>query len=336
MARWSISRLAFHLSAGLLIWAAAAALCLCLGSTGIYWPHGEDRILRSDAVFTASLVGAALGAAGAAYQALLRNPLADPYLLGASSGAALAAYIWRLPMITALLAFAGETAAAAGQEAFAFLGALAAVAVVLVITSGRSGRGRINPVTLLLVGVIVNAVNGSIYLLLNAVHKDIPGGGGEVALLVGGIGSVTRLQWYCAGGFALLGWVILMILSGPLTVATLGDDQAQALGVRIHRLRWIALSAASLMTAAAVALSGPIAFVGLICPHVARRIVGADQRRLLPASTACGAILLALADGVSRALARQDLIGTQLQVGILTGLLGGPFFLMLLFDADRT
>jgi iron complex transport system permease protein len=105
--------------------------------------------------------------------------------------------------------------------------------------------------------------------------------------------------------------------------------------VRIHRLRWLALSAASLMTAAAVAISGPIAFVGLICPHVARRIVGSDQRRLLPAATAAGAILLAMADAISRGLSAQNLIGSQLQVGILTGLLGGPFFLLLLADVDR-
>jgi iron complex transport system permease protein len=206
----------------------------------------------------------------------------------------------------------------------------------------RSGR-RLDPVTLLLVGVIVNAVTGALYLLLNAVHKDLPGEGGEISLLVGGILHVSQTQWFCALALIAIGWIALLILSGPLAVATLGDDQAQSLGVHIRRLRWIALSAASLITAAAVAISGPIAFVGLVCPHVARRIVGADQRRLLPASTAAGAILLCLADAVSRGLAMPNLVGSQLQVGILTGLLGGPFFLILLSggfgaraDADRT
>jgi len=305
-------------------------------------------VFRRESVVVASLVGACLAAAGTAYQALLRNPLADPYLLGASSGAALAAYIWRLPMVAGLLALGGAFATEAGQEAFAFAGAMIAIAVVLAVTTARSGggrqslrggwgiRGRIDPVTLLLVGVIVNAVNGAIYLLLNAIHKDNPGEGGEISLLVGGIRHISQPQWLCAATLAAIGWFGLLWLAGPMTVATLGDDQAQALGVRIHRLRWLALGAASLMTAAAVAISGPIAFVGLICPHVARRIVGTDQRRLLPAATATGAILLALADGVSRALAQQNLIGTQLQVGILTGLLGGPFFLILLVDAGKT
>jgi len=325
MTRWSLSRLCLNLSAGLLAWVAAAMLCLCIGSTGIHWPSGNELIFRRESVLLASLVGAALASAGAAYQAVLRNPLADPYLLGASSGAAVAAYIWRLPAL-------GGWLAEVGQETFAFAGALAAVAIVLAITTARSGR-RLDPVTLLLVGVIVNAVNGAVYLLLNAIHKDIPGGGGETALLVGGIGHVTHAQFVCAAVLSAIGWLVLLWLGGPMTVASLGDDQAQALGVRVERLRWIALAAASLVTAAAVAVSGPIAFVGLICPHAARRIVGADQRRLLPAATAAGAILLVLADAASRGLAAQNLIGSQLQVGILTGLLGGPFFLMLLIDA---
>jgi iron complex transport system permease protein len=156
-----------------------------------------------------------------------------------------------------------------------------------------------------------------------------------LGLLVGGIYDVTYWQGAAAVILTGVGWLTLLWISGPLTVATLGDDQAQALGIRIHRLRWVALCAASLMTAAAVAISGPIAFVGLICPHVARRMVGTDQRRILPAATAAGAILLALADALSRWLAMEHLIGSQLQVGILTGLLGGPFFLILLAGAEK-
>ena len=224
MKRWSLARLCLHLVAGLLTWAIAAALCLCIGSTGVRVPTGYDFIFRRESVAVASLVGAALGASGAAYQALLRNPLADPYLLGASSGAALAAYLWRLPAFTAILAAGGTFAAEAGQQAFAFAGALAAVAVVLAITTLRSGR-RLDPVTLLLVGVIVNAVTGALYLFLNAIHKDLPGAGGEISLLVGGILHVSQTQWFCASTLIVIGWIALLVLSGPLAVATLGDDQ---------------------------------------------------------------------------------------------------------------
>jgi iron complex transport system permease protein len=336
MNRWSFSRLCVNWAGGLAAWAVVAAACLAVGSTGVHWPAGYEKTFRGESVLVSSLVGAALAAAGVAYQAVLRNPLADPYLLGASSGAALAVYIWRLPALTALLAIGGTITAAGGPELFAFAGALAAVGLVLAITTGRSGRRRLDPVTLLLVGVIVNAVNGAIYLLLDAIVKDMPGGGGQIGLLVGGIRHVTHLQFACAAVLIAAGWLTLVWTSGPLTVATLGEAEAQSLGVNIHRLRWIALVAASLMTAAAVAISGPIAFVGLICPHAARRIVGPDQRRLLPAAPAAGAILLCLADAASRGLARQDLLGQELQVGILTGLLGGPFFLFLLADTDRT
>jgi iron complex transport system permease protein len=334
MTRWNLSQLIATIAMSVALWAVVAAACLMVGSTGINWPTGLEMILRREPVLVASLVGAALGAAGCAYQAVLRNPLADPYLLGASSGAALAAYVWRLPMLAGLLTAPGTWGlifAEAGQEAFAFAGALAAVAIVLAVAATRL-RGRLEPVTLLLVGVIVNAVNGSIYLLLNAIHKDNPGGGGETSLLVGGIRLVTHLQLSVAASLAAIGVAILFFLSGKLSVAVLGDDEIESLGVGVHRLRWAALSGASLATAAAVAISGPIAFVGLICPHIARRLVGSDQRRLLPAATAAGAILLALADAISRLLASQNLLGTELQVGILTGLLGGPFFLVLLKD----
>src|SRR5439155_18073818 len=134
--------------------------------------------------------------------------------------------------------------------------------------------------------------------------------------------------------FIALGWIVLLYLSGELNVAVLSEAEAESLGVRIHRLRWIALIAASMVTAAAVAISGPIGFVGLVCPHLSRLIVGTDQRRLLPVSTAIGASLLAVADAASRGLARQGL-PTLLPVGVLTSLLGGPFFLLLLLQVKR-
>jgi iron complex transport system permease protein len=127
----------------------------------------------------------------------------------------------------------------------------------------------------------------------------------------------------------------MLALSGQLNVAGLSEAEAQSLGVRIQRLRWISLILASLIAASAVAISGPIGFVGLVCPHLARLFVGNDQRKLLPLATALGAGLLALADAVSRWLAAQGRVESVLPVGVLTGLLGGPFFLLLLWQNRR-
>ena len=262
-----------------------------------------------------------------AYQAVLRNPLADPYLLGVSSGASLASYLWQL-------APAAVVAVDVGQPACAFLGALASVGVALALSTRR---GRLQPVTLLLVGVIVNAVNGSVFLLVNALDQDRGGpGGGFLRFLVGGIPSdLTAGQTRTAAAAIAAGWLVLLYLAGQLNVAPLDEAEAAALGVRVHRLRWVALGTASLMTAAAVAISGPIGFVGLICPHVARRLAGPDPRRSLPLATAAGAILLAGADAISRLLVGPAYVGTLLPVGVLTGLLGGPFFLVLLWQSRR-
>ena len=124
-------------------------------------------------------------------------------------------------------------------------------------------------------------------------------------------------------------------MAGQLNAAVFSEAEAESLGVRIHRLRWVALVVASLMTASAVAVSGPIGFVGLVAPHLARLVVGHDQRKLLPVATALGASLLALADAASRLLAMDALAGSVLPVGILTGLMGGPFFLLLLWQTRR-
>lgn len=324
-----MGRLTGSVSAGVLIWAAVAAACVCVGSTGeLAIPSTAFAFhYRLEIVLLASLIGASLGAAGTVYQAILRNPLADPYLLGVSSGASLLSLLWYIG------ALGGITAgiAAAGQQAFAFAGALISIGLVLLIASRR---GRIEPVTLILVGVIVNAVNGSIYLLIYFRHPEIVSRGGEFMFLVGQIQtSLTGQQEWLATACSVVGWIVLFYLSGQLNVAPLGEAEAQALGVRIHRLRWIGLGVASIVTASVVAISGPIGFVGLVCPHLARLIVGHDQRRLLPAATAFGASLLALADAASRYLSRENILHTQMPVGVLTGLLGGPFFLLLLWKS---
>ena len=308
-----------------LAWAVAAAACLCVGSTGqLAWPTGLIRDLRLERVLLASLVGASLAGGGVAYQAVLRNPLADPYLLGASSGATLAAFLWTLPTIALPATFL-----AFGQQGFAFAGALAAVAVVLVCAGGT---GRLEPTRAVLVGVIVSAVCASVLMLLVYLNTTPGGPGGAVALLFGAIqSSLTTTQKTVAATTAGVGTLLLATLAGGLNAAALGEDEAESLGLRVNRLRWLALVVASLIVAAAVAVGGPIGFVGLIGPHVGRLVVGPDNRRLLPVALALGAILLAAADTATRFGSRPTAFGTVLPVGVLTGLLGGPFFLVLLY-----
>jgi iron complex transport system permease protein len=314
-------------------WALVAAACLLVGTTGAFGiPSHDVYVIRRQWVLLASLIGAALSAAGVVFQAILRNPLADPYLLGVSSGAMLFAYLWQFRIVTALTALsAAVLGLALSQQLFAFTGALVSVGVVFLLASSR---GRLEPITLLLVGVIVNAVNGATFLLVNALSRDLPGSGGLMTFLVGGIQTnLTRQQMGTASIIIAAGWLVLLLLGGQLNVAGLSDSEAEALGVRIHRLRWVSLVAASLITAAAVAISGPIGFVGLVCPHLARLLVGNDPRKLLPIATALGASLLAVADAASRYLVGQA--ETLLPVGVLTGLLGGPFFLLLLWQNRR-
>jgi iron complex transport system permease protein len=246
------------------------------------------------------------------------------------------AYLWQLPAMTGWLAVATVAGKALGEQAFAFLGAMFTIAIVFVLASRR---GRLEPITLLLVGVIVNAVNGSIFLLINALPgiKDPATAGGPLRFLVGGLQTnLTTPQKLAATMCISAGWIVIAHFSGQLNAALLSEGEAQSLGVRIHRLRWIGLLVASLITASAVAVSGPIGFIGLVCPHLARLIVGNDQRRLLPLATALGAGLLAVADALSRALSRPGAAETLLPVGVITGLLGGPFFLMLLWQKRRT
>jgi iron complex transport system permease protein len=307
-------------------------LFLFVGSTGIHWPSRLEFVYRAESVWDSAMIGLALAAAGTAYQAILRNPLADPYLLGVSSGASLAAYIWRLPIFALTTGGIGFLAAL-NQQAFAFAGALVTVAIVLGI-AGR--RGRIDPVTLVLVGVIINAINGSIFLLINALERQMPNTGGPMAFLVGNIQVITHWQRAAVSLLILAGTIFLMQLSGLLNAAGLEDAEARGLGVPIHRVRWLGLIAASLVTGAAVSIGGPIGFVGLVSPHIARLFAGSDQRRLFPISGAVGALLVMAADALSRYLAAQNRLGTQLEIGILTGLLGGPFFLWLLLNSRKT
>jgi iron complex transport system permease protein len=315
-----------------LAWALLAGACLLVGSTGLHIPTGGQWGIRLHATLLASLVGASLALAGLGYQAVLRNPLADPYLLGISSGATLATYLWQFRLGAVLGTTVLQTVALSlGQQGFAFAGALVSVVIVFTLSTRA---GRLDPITLLLVGVIVNAVNGSLFLLLNALTRDLPATGSAFAFLVGGLQTnLTQAQVWTAAALLLLGFVALMYLSPHLNAATTSDAEALSLGTRIHLLRWVTLLTASLVTASAVSLSGPIGFVGLVSPHLARLLVGTDHRKLIPLATALGASLLAIADASTRLLAHDTLAQTLLPVGVLTGLLGGPFFLLLLYQS---
>lgn len=312
-------------------------LALMVGSTGDFgFPRGPlaQEILRArwDKVALAALVGAGLAGAGCAFQAVLRNELADPYLLGISSGAALATYLWRLPAVAGVLAGV-PVIAALSQQSFAFAGAIAAALVVL---SVAGARGKFEPSTLVLTGVIVSTVCAAVMMLIFTLVKSMPGSGYFQSVLVGELQtSLTRWQVVCAAVLALGGLLVIGLRLPVLNLVSLSADEARSLGVNVTRERAVMLIAASLVTAAAVSVSGPIGFVGLIAPHVARRIVGADWRVAMPIACVGGAILLVAADAILRYLAGVRAVNTIIPIGVATALLGGPFFLVLLFQKRK-
>jgi len=272
----------------------------------------EARLQR---VILAILVGAGLGAAGAGYQGLFRNPLADPFVIGASSGAALGATI-------ALTA--GFTAAWLGLSLVslsALIGAMAAVAVVYAIASLGN---QLPAVGLLLAGAAVASFVGALVTLLMVLNDDQ-----IMAVLAWLMGSLAGRGWpavWASGPLIVLGAIGLWLLARPLDALTFGEESAASLGVRMTRLRLAVVVMASLATAAAVSAGGIIGFVGLVGPHAARLLVGPRHAWLVPGSALLGALLLLLADDVARTAAAP----TELPVGIFTALLGGPFFLYLL------
>jgi iron complex transport system permease protein len=335
----TLTRLTASLGIAIAILIGAVALAICVGSSaGFGWPSGafaqEIFASRRDVAMLATIVGLGLGAAGAAYQSVLRNDLADPYLLGIASGAAVGAYAWRLPFIAAAFASLGDGFLNAGQPAFAFIGAIAAAATVLALSGGA--MRRVEPSSVVLVGVIVSTLCGAIVLLMFTFAKSMPGSGSVQSVMIGELQtSLTRVQFWTAAITVIVGTLALWWRSPQLNVVALGDDEARAMGLRTHRERLFVLAVASLVTAAAVSVSGPIGFVGLIAPHVARRIVGSDARLVLPVAAIAGAILLVLADALLRFLVGAGVVHTLIPIGVATALLGAPFFLAILFRAQR-
>ena len=283
--------------------------------------------LRIPRVVLAAIVGAGLSVAGVALQALLRNPLADPFVFGLSGGAAIGAAL-SVAVTGTALGVAGVSAAGwiglLPTQFAAVLGSLAAS--VLVFTLGRA-RGRLHPERALLVGVVFNSFASALVIALEAVLA--PEKTQAVLLwLAGTLGYEPQPVLVAAGAVVLVAAAILTALAGRLNLLALGDEGAAALGVDVERTRLLSFFAASAAVGAAVALTGLVGFVGLVVPHAVRLVAGPDHRVVLPASALGGAAFLVLADAIARMLFRG--LGTEPPVGAVTALLGAPLFVLLL------
>lgn len=293
--------------------------------------------VRLPRVVLAALVGCALAASGAVLQSLLRNPLADPFILGVSGGAALGATVAMAFGFSTLAWMPGLEAGQASTvvrdfssvSSFALVGALGATALVLLVGRLSGGTG---PNSALLAGVIFNAFALAAIIFIKALVA--PDKLGEILFwLVGTLGSET---WPTLGGAALVvltSVAVLVALSPRLNLLTLGDEDAQSLGVDVDQTRGLLLIISSVAVAAVVSLSGLVGFVGLLVPQLVRLLLGPDQRLGVPASALLGAAFLMLADLGTRALSR--VFQTEPPVGVITALLGGPMFLVLMARGRR-
>jgi iron complex transport system permease protein len=292
------------------------------------WPGGGDGLdpalrrvvldLRLARALLAWLTGASLAVSGAVFQGLLRNPLADPFTLGVSTGAAFGA-----ALAIALGLSGGLWAGVGFLPPAALLGALGALAAVLLVSRGLGGGLRRE--TLVLAGIVVSTFLSALISLVKALDEA----------------SVTGIVFWILGSFQGRGWAHVALfapyaalglgaawlLARDLDLLCLGETQARLLGVHAGRSRLILLCAASLSAAAAVSVSGVIGFVGLVAPHGARLVLGAEHRTLLLGSALAGGLLLVGADALARTILPG---GAELPVGVLTALIGGPFFCLLL------
>jgi len=293
-----------------------------LGIT-VHWPAAQEAVvlqIRLPRVVLAAMVGASLSVAGATYQGLFRNPLADPYLIGVASGAGLGGVIALvLPLHQALYGLGVV-------QWMAFASGLTTVGVVYLLAR----VGRTTPITtLLLAGVALGALATSVTSFLMFMHQDklhtayswLLGG-----FSLGNWGQVTLISPYLVVGFGAI-----FLHARLLNVLQLDEEQAAQLGINVERVKLALVVAATLVTSASVSVSGLIGFVGIIVPHAVRLVWGPDYRLLLPMSTLVGAIFLLWAD----TLARTVLAPTEIPVGVVTAFFGAPFFLYLLRQRKR-
>jgi iron complex transport system permease protein len=303
-----------------------AIASMALTRAGIAHGAGEESATDATIVFdvrlprvlTAALVGAALSAAGVLFQALLRNPLADPYAIGTSGGAALGAALG----MTVASRFGGDVIGAVPLLAFA-----GAVATTFLVYGLARVGGRTPITTLLLAGVIVSVTLGyamSLLLLLGDQY------GRDTRLIYFWLlGGVTTVRWAYVGVLAVLvgaGCGTAIMWARRLNALSLGEESAASVGLDVERFKTAVVVAGSLLTAAAVSAAGLVGFVGLIVPHIARLAGGPNHARLLPSAVLGGATFLVLADLVARAAAPP----TEIPLGIVTAVAGGPLFLHLL------
>jgi iron complex transport system permease protein len=279
-------------------------------------PVGQiDTVLfevRLPRVLASVLVGTAIAAAGAAYQTLFRNPLVSPDILGVSTGAGLGAVLGiflSLPV--------------AGIQLMAFVTGLATVGLVYGIASLVHGREPM--LVLVLAGVVVGSLAGAAISLLKILADPYDQLPAIVFWLLGSLSAIRKPEVWTAAPLVLIGLVPLVLLRWRINVLSLGDEEAKALGIEASRLRMFVITAATLMTASVVAISGVIGWVGLVIPHIARMLVGPSFDRLLPTAMLLGAGYLLMVDTLARTLAR-----IEVPIGILTAVIGAPFFLWLL------
>lgn len=309
--------------AGLVALTAVMVASVAFGSRVVGWAdivaglQGHDDNLNQAAVvkriprtFLAVLVGAALGLAGAVMQGVTRNPLADPGILGVNMGASLA-------VATGIVWFG--LSSAAGFIWVAILGA--AVAAVFVYAVGSLGRGGATPLKLALAGTAISAALASLIRAFVLPRSDIATG--VQSWEIGGVGGASPESLRQVLPFLAVGLVIALLSARSLNSLALGDDLAAGLGERVAVVRGVAALGAVLLCGAATAVAGPIWFVGLIVPHACRLLLGLDHRWLLPSSALLGAVLLTASDVVGRVVARPQ----EIDVGIITALIGAPFFI---------
>jgi iron complex transport system permease protein len=298
---------------------AALAANKLFGAGYALAPNVETVVLqvRGPRILAALLVGAALAAAGTAYQGMFRNPLVSPDILGVSAGAALGAVLGIFLSQDALTIQLG-----------AFAGGLAAVGLVYAV--GAQVRRHDPILSLILAGIVIGTLLGACIALVKYLadpYNQLPA---ITYWLLGSLAAVSPRDLALAAPFALAGLVPLYLLRWRMNLLSLTDDEARALGVSVGRLRLAVVCAATLMTAAAVAISGIIGWVGLLVPHAARMLVGPEFSRLLPLAMLLGAAFLLAVDTLARTLAP-----IEVPPGVLTALIGTPFFLWLFASARR-
>ncbi len=314
------------------LFAASFFLSLCVGAVrlsladvysaiGLFLKGGDSATvtilfsLRLPRAILAAAVGAALAVAGTGFQGFFRNPLADPYVIGASSGAALGA---ALALVAALPSFGPVSAPAAA----AFAGALGATFLAFAVA--RSSGNPPPATALLLAGTALSALfSAALSFVLAVRDRDLHR---VYYWLLGGFGGTTWTEVGAALPVMAIGCSLVFLASRPLDLLAFGEDTADSLGLDVKKARLVVAVGASLAAAAAVSSAGIIGFVGLVAPHAVRLVAGPSHRRLIPASAVAGALLVSLADLVSRVAAAP----LELPVGVITALIGAPFFLYLM------